>query len=128
PGIVPRNISMDDGMSDTFPRAAFASGVAPEKPSTMPSPLIRPLIQIFPNLVTTRVCYCKLNIPTRGNVHIALFDQEMKAIITLLNLTLPEGHHTLKLNLPEDLSGSMHFIRVRAPGTDKTEKIRIHAF
>ncbi len=84
--------------------------------------------KIFPNPVTTRVCYCKLNIPTRGNVHIALFDQEMKAIITLLNLTLPEGHHTLKLNLPEDLSGSMHFIRVRAPGTDKTEKIRIHAF
>ncbi len=42
PGIVPRNISIKEGISP--PSCALASGVAPEKPSTKLSPLRNPAI------------------------------------------------------------------------------------
>ena len=54
PGIVPKNQShgppcvhciCDEPVSTA--EAASVSGVAPEKPSTIPSPLVRPAIQIF---------------------------------------------------------------------------------
>jgi len=47
PGIKPINISIKDGILSNSPAAACASGVAPEKPSTIPSPFERPSIQIL---------------------------------------------------------------------------------
>ncbi|MBT9146158.1 MAG: hypothetical protein DDT42_02040 [candidate division WS2 bacterium] len=45
PGIKPKNASENDGKASKLPNAALANGVAPENPSTTPSPVDRPEIQ-----------------------------------------------------------------------------------